>query len=88
LDAPSKISLFAYDNQTFIVQSFADSKTDVTVSITDGVSKIRDLVTGEILSGETPALPQRPPRVSFGPQRTTFHITLQPHSYAAFAETK
>jgi hypothetical protein len=88
LDAPSKISLFTYDNQTFIVQSFTDTKTDVTVAITDGVSKIRNLVTGEVLSGEAPTLPQRPPRVSFGPQRTTFHITLQPHSYGAFAETK
>jgi hypothetical protein len=88
LDAPSRISLFAYDNQTFIVQSFADSKTDVTVSITDGVSKIKNLVTGETISGETPAPPQRPPRVSFGPPRTNFHITLQPHSYAAFSEAK
>lgn len=88
LDAPSKMSLFAYDNQTFIVESFADTKTDVAVAITDGVSKIKNLVTGEVISGETPAPPQRAPRVSFGPQRTNFHITVQPHSYAAFAESK
>jgi hypothetical protein len=88
LDAPSRISLFAYDNQTFIVQSFADTKTDVTLSITEGVSKVKNLVTGEIISGETPAPPQRPPRVTFGPQRTNFHITLEPHSYAAFVEIK
>jgi hypothetical protein len=88
LDAPSKICLFVYDNQTFIVQSFADAKTDVTVAVTGGVSRIKNLVTGDVISGETPAPPQRPPRVAYGPERTNFHITLQPHSYAAFAETK
>jgi hypothetical protein len=88
LDAPSKVSLFAYDNQTFIVQSFADTKTDVTVSITEGVSKLKNLVTSEVVSGETPAPPQRAPRVSFGPQRTIFQITLEPHSYVSFAEVK
>lgn len=87
LDAPGKVSLFAYDNQTFIVESFADQKTDATVAITNGVSKIKNLVTGEILSGETPP-PPRWPRVSFGPQRTNFHLTLEPHSYAAFSEMK
>jgi hypothetical protein len=45
-------------------------------------------VTGEVISGETPTPLERPPRVSFGPQRTSFHVTLEPHSYAAFAEIK
>jgi len=87
LDAPSKVSLFAYDNQTFVVESFADNKIDMTVAITDGVSKIKNLVTGEVITGETPPPPNRP-RISFGPQRTNFHITLEPHTYAAFAELR
>jgi hypothetical protein len=87
LDAPGKVSVFAYDNQTFVVESFADTKTDATVAITNGVSKIKNLVTGEVISGEPAKTPQWP-RVSFGPQRTNFKITLEPHTYAAFAEVK
>jgi hypothetical protein len=87
LDAPGKVSLFAYDNQTFVVESFADSKTDMTVAITDGVSRIKNLVTGEPITGETPP-PHKWPRLNLGPQRTNFHLTLEPHTYAAFAELK
>jgi hypothetical protein len=87
LDAPGKVSLFAYDNQTFVVESFADTKTDATVAITNGFSKIKNLVTGEVITGEAAPVPQWP-RVSFGPQRTNFKITLEPHTYAAFAEVK
>jgi hypothetical protein len=87
LDAPAKVSLFAYDNQTFVVESFADNKTDATVAIAGSVSKIKNLVTGEVISGEPAKTPQWP-RVSFGPQRTNFKITLPPHTYAAFVELK
>jgi hypothetical protein len=87
LDAPSRVSLFAYDNQTFVVESFSESKADMTVSITEGVSKLKNLVTGEIINGEAPAAPATQ-RFSFGPPRTKFRISLEPHSYAAFAEVK
>jgi hypothetical protein len=88
LDAPSQVSLFAYDNQTFVVESFSDKKTEASVAITGDVSKLKNLATGEIINAEpTPESPQ-PPRVSFGPTRTTFKLSLEPHTYAAFIETK
>ena len=87
LEAPSRVSLFAYDNQTFIVESFLDKPTEVTVAITGGVAKVKNLVTGEVTSSEAvPAGPQS--RMSFGPERARFQIKLEPHSYAAFTEVK
>ncbi|MGB9435989.1 MAG: hypothetical protein WBQ89_27315 [Candidatus Acidiferrum sp.] len=80
LDGPSRVSLFAYDNQTFIVESFLDEKTDVKVGITGSVAKLKNLVTGEVIEKEPP--PSGPG------QRTSFKIRLQPHSYAAFVEMK
>jgi hypothetical protein len=87
LDGPSRVSLFAYDNQTFIVESFLDEKTDVKVGITGSLAKLKNLVTGEVIEKEPP--PSGPaPRFPRGPQRTSFKISLQPHSYAAFVEMK
>ena len=88
LEAPSQVSLFAYDNQTFIVESFAEHKTDATIAVTGGVSKLKNLVTGEVINSEPPAKPVPWPRVSFGPERTSFKISVEPHSYAAFAEVQ
>ncbi len=88
LEAPSQVSLFAYDNQTFIVESYADHKTEATISVTGDVSKLKNLVTGEVISsGPAPAKAQRL-RLSFGPTRTSFKINVEPHSYVAFAEVK
>jgi hypothetical protein len=88
LDAPSQISLFAYDNQTFVVESFSDKKTEFSVAITGDASKLKNLVTGETINAEPAPNTTQPPRVSFGPTRTTFKLSLEPHSYAAFGETK
>jgi hypothetical protein len=85
LDGASQVSLFAYDNNTFIVESFLDKEADVTVSTTGGFSKIRNLVSGEVISGNQ-VVPERRSRRPLGPQRMSFALTLQPHSYVAFKE--
>jgi len=91
LDGPSKVSLFAYDNKTFVVESFLDQATDVTVSITGGIAKIANLETGDVVAGQAPA-----PRRGYGgrvmrdtgPARMEFHLTVDPHSYIAFSEAQ
>jgi hypothetical protein len=88
LDGPSQVALFAYDNNTFIVESFLDQETDVKVSVAGGFTKLRNLVTGEVLSGATPP-PASPWR--FGPnqeRRTPFYVHVLPHSYLVFAAEK
>jgi len=86
LDGPSQVSLFAYDNGGFVVESFLDRPVTVTVSIAGNTGKIKNVETGDEITG-TPTTPQR----GFGawmmrgtPSRMHFGITLQPHSYSAF----
>ena len=86
LDAPAKVSLFAYDNQTFIVESFLDLETPVTVSVAGGYSKLRNVLTGESVSG-TPADRNEPTRMG-GTPPTSFKFTVKPHSYVVFVEER
>jgi len=87
LEAPGKVSLFAYDNHTFVVESFLDKPTEVSVAITGDASRLKNLVTGETIASEPPP-PASPMRMQYGPQRTEFKLKLEPHSYLAFSEMK
>jgi hypothetical protein len=82
LDAPSQVSLFAYDNSTFVLESFRAEPVSLKVSL-DGTSKhLRNLATGELVAGETaPAMGRRG---AAGSPKTSFALSLLPHSYAAF----
>ena len=40
-DAPAQVSLFAYDNHTFVVQSFLDAEVTVTVSVVGATGPLR-----------------------------------------------
>ena len=82
LDAPSKVSLFAYDNKSFVIESFLDAPTDVTISIPDQVSHLRNLATDENIKGTLTS----GARGSRRAPHAEFHITIQPHSFVAFAE--
>jgi len=44
--------LFAYDNDTFIVESYLPAETDVRISVTGSGTRLRNLVTGEILTSQ------------------------------------
>ena len=87
-DAPSRISLFAYDNNTFVAESFLDHTAAVTVSLAGADRHLRNLVTGEVLTGQTPPPPIAAPHSRSLPQppATEFHFTVEPHSFQAFAE--
>ena len=53
IDAPSHVSLFAYDNGTFIVQSFLPTPVSVNVALPDANRKLRNLVSNQRLSSPT-----------------------------------
>ena len=87
LDAPSQVSLFTYDNNTFVTESFLDHPAAVTVTLDGTGHHLRNLATGQVLAGQAPP----PIKTPFGrplpqPPATEFHITMQPHSFVAFAE--
>ncbi|MBN1973900.1 MAG: hypothetical protein JW787_09705 [Sedimentisphaerales bacterium] len=50
LDAPDHISLFVYDNKTFIVQNFKSQPVSARVSVT-GSTRLRNLLTEEAITG-------------------------------------
>ena len=88
LDGPSQVALFAYDNHTFIVESFLDRETDVKVAVAGGFTKLRNLVTGEVISGRDPP-PANPWRRQPGEEkRTSFLLSVLPHSYLVFTAEK
>ncbi|MFO1475512.1 MAG: hypothetical protein U1F98_02530 [Verrucomicrobiota bacterium] len=85
LDAPAQVALFAYNNRTFIVESFLPDAGEVGVILPGKVARLRNLVTGETVDG-------RPQPANRGrvwrnePQdQTAFSLQLKPHSYAVFA---
>jgi hypothetical protein len=87
LDGPSRVALFAYDNHTFIVQSFLPAGTEVKVSLAGDYGHLKNLVTGEVLSGEA-AVTGRGRWRDAEESRMTFYVHLPPHSYAVFAAEK
>ena len=78
IEAPAKVSIFAYDNGTFVVESFRDEPTEVTVLSASG-TPLHDLVVNDQLSGQ-PRKARHPGEAA----TTAFAFTLQPHSYRAF----
>ena len=83
LDGPAQISLFAYDNKTFLVQSFLNEPTKVKVSTLGLDMHLRDLVSGEVINGQLPVKPQGF-RQQATEERISFEVSLTPHSYRAF----
>jgi hypothetical protein len=72
LEAPAQVSLFVYDNDTFIVESFRE-RADTARIVTDRrIARLRDLVTGRELIGQ--------PRGD----RMVFDVFVRPGSYSVF----
>jgi hypothetical protein len=94
-DAPGQVSLFAYDNNSFVVQSFLPTATTVSVALAGSSRSITDLVNGQTISAS--AAPAGGGRGGAGgggggggrgrggaAPSATFTITIPPHSYRAF----
>jgi hypothetical protein len=92
LDAPAQVSLFAYDNGTFIVESFRPEAVTVSVSITGSYGGLRDLVSGQSVTAEpvasataqTTAADSGRNSIPGEAARTSFQLELPPHSYRVF----
>ena len=52
LDAPSMVSLFVYDNDKFIVESFAEEPVQARIIADARITKLRDIETGQELTGQ------------------------------------
>ncbi|MDE2492887.1 MAG: hypothetical protein KGL97_03195 [Alphaproteobacteria bacterium] len=87
IDAPSLISLFAYDNDAFVVESYRPTVSNVNIVVPGLNMKVRDLATGKLLAAEKlPEIandPRRRHTHSESP-RTIFPVTVEPHSYEVY----
>ena len=77
MDAPAKLSLFAYDNKAFIVESFRDSVSEIKISAR--ASALRNMVSGEVIR----SVPRSRLDPS-APEQHAFRVQIPPHSFVAY----
>jgi hypothetical protein len=83
IEGPANISLFVYDNNTCIVESFLPETTEIKIVAKREYQKLTDLQSGEVL-GSTPRSPQK---MWFRPKdngTNVFTVKLKPHSFRVF----
>ncbi len=83
VEGPASVSLFVYDNNTFIVESFRDEEVSVKLVMDPGIGEIQNGITGEKLKGN-----ERKPVVirgrTSGENKQVFDVKIKPHSYMVF----
>jgi len=89
IDAPAKVGLFLYDNGTFIVESFLDEPVTIKINAKEGIDKITDLVSGDVIDKMPADNTPRPfgARFRTDDKNNVFTVTLPPHSYRVFAQS-
>ncbi len=93
LDAPDHVSLFAYDNHTFIVQNFRAQPVTARIQVVHAAN-LHDLQTGETLAADPDSgdnTGSGRPRIGGGGRGnfggaggTAFEITVPAHSFRVF----
>ena len=84
IDGPSQVALFAYDNQTFVAESYLSTEADVRISTAGNFRHLKNLVTGEILSGQLSPAHRRWSQQDEDIRKISYTLHLLPHSYEAF----
>lgn len=83
IEGAAKVSLFLYDNNTFVLQNFNDEAIEVTVLLKQKAETIIDLMTKDKTKLEHRDAVTFWRRV-YAPEKYTARITLAPHSFKAF----
>ncbi len=84
INGGSKVSLFLYDNNTFIVESFNDEPVEIEVLLTKKAGSFTDLMSKEKLVGSIKLETRgRGDRV-IKPENYAYKIVLPTHSFRAF----
>lgn len=83
MEGPSQISLYVYDNNTCIVESFLDKEVEVKLLTSRQFSHITDLGSGQVYQGEL-----KRPGVSYIEkdlrEKYIFPVVIKPHSFRVF----
>ena len=83
LEGPGEVSLFVYDNNAFVVESFLDHAVTVRLILDIDTKQIEEVPSENILKGSDRIAPSFMNR-KFGKDVSVFEIALQPHSFRAF----
>lgn len=83
LEGPGNVSIYVYDNNTCIVESFSDTPVDINIVTAKPYTTLTDLVDNVPVTGTVrPAPPRR--QGANGSEKNVFKLTLKPHSFRAF----
>jgi hypothetical protein len=84
LEGPGRVTMFFYDNNTFIVESFLNEGSELKIVTDKGFTKLSDIVSNESYTGKI-----REPKMGWwgrpiGDKKMVFDFKLKPHSYRVF----
>ena len=82
IEGPSQVSLFVYDNGTYVVESFLPESAVVKIISRKNARVIEDVSTGKKYLGTAAESPPIWGRLREA--TTRFEVTLDPHSYIVF----
>jgi len=91
IDSPAQVALFAYDNNSFVVESYRPEPCEVTITLPGAGEKVKDAIDGKSL--EAQPIPSPDPnnwnaRMNPDAAKTNFKVLVQPHSYRVFTIEK
>lgn len=84
IEAPAKVSLFAYDNGTFIVHNFTDESVSVTAVFARRPASVNDLRSGDAMEVATRQVPAR--GITPASESALVRFDVPAHSFRAFRQ--
>jgi hypothetical protein len=81
LDGPGLTSLFVYDNNTAIVESFANIDVQVNLRAGADIQTVKNIQTGEVISGKKMQISQGRNKPAL--EKEVFELKIKPHSFVA-----
>jgi hypothetical protein len=83
LEGPGEVSLFLYDNHSFVLESFLDEEVVVRVTAAPEFHQLTDVSSGEKIKGTERTAPEFR-GIKFGKDVNVFELKIKPHSFRAF----
>lgn len=83
MEGPGEVSLFLYDNGSFVLESFLDTSVIVHVLLDPGVQELTDVMSNESISATPRIAPEFMGR-KYGRDYSVFELEIRPHSFRAF----
>lgn len=88
IDSPASVALFAYDNGTFVVESYLPTEARVNISVAGAGRRLVDEnASAPVQAGPAPSVVSHSTRLGGAAQvapRTVFPVVIAPHSYTVF----